>query len=230
MQIYEIKSIETILELHKNIFGKEFPINSYYKKKSQDNILIFGYNEEENLIGYSIVVAQTSISNLYAWYGGVLPSYQNHGITQSFLQYLVEYARMHKFNSITLASSNLRPHMLRLAIKLGFDIVDIKKRTEGEGNKIYFRLDIKPESKDFISLKEFENSECFTQLEKIAVKQFKNNCNVIYVQNPSEKPLRYFIRYHNSFARQPHIIVVGGHIENEEAIKKEYKGTIVFKK
>ena len=215
--------------MHKNIFGKEFPINSYYKKKEKDDLLIFVYEEGKILIGYSIVVAQTSLSNLYAWYGGVLPSFQNQGITRIFLQYLIEYARVHKFNSITLASSNLRPHMLRLAIKLGFDIVDIKKRTEGEGNKIYFRLEIKPESTESISLKDFEKSECFTELEKIAVKQFKSNCSLVYVLNPFAKPLRYFIMYHNSFAKQPQIIVIGGNVENKEQLKKEYKGTIVFK-
>ena len=145
MEIRKIEDVNSILILHNKIFRKDFPMQSYEKKRKQNELLIFIYKEAEQLIGYSIIVVQKEINNLYAWYGGVLPKYQGRGINKQFLEFLIEYARNKKFDSVTLASSNMRPHMLRLAIKLGFDIYDIKKRNFGDGNKIYFKFKILPE-------------------------------------------------------------------------------------
>ena len=55
---------------------------------------------------------------------------------------------------MTVASSNIRPHMLILAIKMGFDIYELKKRESGEGNKIYFKYKLFPQHIEIILLEE----------------------------------------------------------------------------
>ena len=108
MIIKEIQDINVILPLHYEIFGKEFPISSYYKKSKTNKLYIFVYEEDSNLIGYSIIVDQAEEKNLYAWYGGVLPEFQGNGITSVFFDRLIKLAREKEYISITLASSNVK--------------------------------------------------------------------------------------------------------------------------
>lgn len=230
MKIRKIEDINVILILHSEIFGKDFPMQSYEKKKRQNELLIFVYEEEQRLIGYSIIVVQKEINNLYAWYGGVLPKYQGKGLNKQFLEFLIEYARSNCYDSVTLASSNMRPHMLRLAIKLGFDIYDIKKRNFGDGNKIYFRFKILPEHSQKISLKTTkEDATYFAKIERIAVEMIKTNCSKIVIEDINEMGLEYLLKYLNSFSRYPKVIVSldceENFIKNINAI---YKGEILF--
>ena len=60
MIIKEFQDINIIIPLHEEIFGKSFPIASYYKKCRTNKLYIFAYEEDLNLIGYSIIVDQNS--------------------------------------------------------------------------------------------------------------------------------------------------------------------------
>ena len=123
----------------------------------------------------------------------------------------------------------MRPHMLRLAIKLGFDIDDIKKRTTGDGNKIYFKYRIFPDNIQRISLKNVEeNAIYFANLERKAVEIFKSNCTKLEIVDVNELGLKYFLRYLNSFTRQPEIVIKTALNRKIEEIIREYKGKIVF--
>ena len=231
MIIKEIHDINVILPIHYEIFGKEFPISSYYKKSKTNMLYIFVYEEDSKLIGYSIIVDQDEKKNLYAWYGGVLPKYQGRGITQIFFDKLINFAKEKEYDSVTLATSNIRPHMLSLAIKMGFDIVDLKKRETGEGNKIYFEYKILPETTEEISLKENEKDISFVQIEEKLVSAYKNNCVLLKINcNDNLEALIYAVKYCNSFIRKPKIQInlqdspiVSSKI-NE--IIEEYKGEI----
>lgn len=230
MEIRKIEDVNSILALHSEIFGKDFPIQSYEKKRKKNELLIFIYEEEQQLIGYSIIVVQKEINNLYAWYGGVKPQYQGQGLNKQFLEFLIKYARNEKFSSVTLASSNMRPHMLRMAIKLGFDIYDIKRRNFGDGNKIYFKFNILPENFIKLSLKtEKENTTYFANLERIAVETMKTNCSKIVIEDVNEMGLKYLLRYLNSFNRYPEVTVF---LKSKETyikdMKSVYKGEILF--
>ena len=206
MIIKEIHDINVILPIHYEIFGKEFPISSYYKKSKTNMLYVFVYEEDSKLIGYSIIVDQDEKKNLYAWYGGVLPKYQGRGITQIFFDKLINFAKEKEYDSVTLATSNIRPHMLSLAIKMGFDIVDLKKRETGEGNKIYFEYKILPETTEEISLKENEKDISFVQIEEKLVSAYKNNCVLLKINcNDNLEALIYAVKYCNSFIRKPKI-------------------------
>lgn len=139
MEFIKTDNIEDILDLHKQIFEFDFPIESYYKKRKAYELLIYLYIEEGECVGYSIIVDQSEIKNLYAWYGGVVPCRQGCGINSLFLDELIKEATNKKYDSVTLATTNSRPNMIILAVRKGFKIYDLKKRDYGEGNKIYFK-------------------------------------------------------------------------------------------
>lgn len=209
MIIREIFDVELIAPLHKLIFGSEFPYESFYKKQSDYPVYMYAYYDGENITGYSIIIDQKNDKNLYAWYGGLLPKYQGNGVTISFFNIMVQRARQMNYNSVTLATTNCRPHMLRLAIKFGFDIYDMKKRDYGEGNKIYFKYKILPESAIVIDL--YPNSEKIkeVEVEKILVLAYKNNCKKITITNIKNHDdidiIEYCIRYCNSFIHKPYL-------------------------
>lgn len=229
--IKEIHDINIILSIHKKIFGKEFPISSYYKKSDTNNLYIFIYEEENELIGYSIIVDQANEKNLYAWYGGVLPEFQGRGITKAFFDRLINIAKEKEYNSITMATSNARPHMLTLAIKMGFDIVDLKKREYGEGNKIYLKYRIMPPYIEEISFEENGHMITLVQVEEKIVRAYKNNCVILKINcNENLEALKYAVRYCNSFLRKPKILINLQHFSNiyskVNEIIDEYKGEV----
>ena len=166
------------------------------------------YEEEKKLLGYSIIVDQHEKKNLYAWYGGVLPEFQGNGITAAFLEYIIAIARAINYSSVTLASSNLRPHMLRLAIKMGFDIYDLKKRDYGEGNKIYFRYSVLPMHLEKIPLSENNRKLKPVEIETRLVKAYKSSASTIeFCYDENIDTLIYAINYCNSFSKKPNLII-----------------------
>lgn len=211
MTIQEIFDVEQIAPLHQLVFGKEFPYESYVKKVREHQVYLYAYFEENSVVGYSIIIDQAEERNLYAWYGGLLPEYQGNGITIKFFDIMVMRARDLNYKSVTLASTNCRPHMLRLAIKYGFDIYDMKKRDYGEGNKIYFRFSIVPDTKLTIRLHDAERTLRQVDVEQILVSAYKNNCVEITFEDVKDKSdeeiVRYAIRYCNSFIHKPVITV-----------------------
>ena len=232
MNIVQINKIKPVLELHRQITGREFPIESYYKKKLMYDVNIYVYEQDEKYIGYSLVVDKANDKDLYAWYGGVLPQYQGQGITSSFLDKLISLAIEGGYNSVTLATSNVRPHMLRLAIKKGFDIVDLKKRDYGDGNKIYLSYKIQTPTEDLINL-----SKIFLRdMESFIVRCYKSNCTILTVEctNIQEdlNKLQYLIIYYNSLARLPYLEVKVLNSDNAdecERLMKMYKGVYAIK-
>ena len=124
---------------------------------------------------------------------------------------MVNRARSMNYNSVTLATTNFRPHMIRLAIKYGFDIYDLKKRDYGEGNKIYFVYKILPKSAISIDIYPNNHKIKEVELEKILVRSYKNNCKEIVITNIKTVEdvdiVGYCIRYCNSFVHKPSITV-----------------------
>ena len=206
MQIIELDSIEPITQIHEQVFGTPFPYESYEKKSMSHKLYAYAYYENEMLVGYSIIVDQAEEKNLYAWYGGLLAEYQGHGTTIKFFDIMVEKARKLQYSSISLATTNCRPNMLRLAVKYGFDIYDIKKRDYGEGNKIYFRYYLYPTCNIAISLINDDGSKLkIPELEKLLVSAYKHNCIKIVFNNIIEesdiKMVIYAKRYCKKFLR-----------------------------
>ena len=160
------------------------------------------------MIGYSIIVDQNQEKNMYAWYGGVLPKFQGKGITQIFFENLIELAREKDYLSVTVASSNIRPHMLILAIKMGFDIYELKKREGGEGNKIYFKYKLFPQHTEIILLEENGRRLKPVEIEEKLVRAYKSNSTSIkFDYTGNSNALIYALKYCNSFSRRPTILI-----------------------
>ncbi len=202
MKIVEISSIEAIVPLHEQIFEVAFPYESYEKKCRESKVLIYAYYDQENMIGYSLIVVQEEKKNLYAWYGGTIPSYQEKGITKEFFQILIQKAQELHMESVTLATTNIRPNMIAFAVNYGFDIVDIKKRDSGEGNKIYFQYWIYPESTFTISLYD-ENQTRITipKLQSLLIYAYKHNCVTIFFENIVDEEDQKMIMWAKQFTR-----------------------------
>lgn len=206
MQIIELDSIEPITQIHEQVFGTPFPYESYKKKSILHRLYTYAYYENKILIGYSIVIDQAEEKNLYAWYGGLLAEYQGYGTTIKFFDIMVEKAQKLQYSSISLATTNCRPNMLRLAIRYGFDIYDIKRRDFGEGNKIYFKYFLHPICSITISLINDDNSKLkIPELEKMLVSVYKHNCTKIVLNNILEesdiKTVIFAKRYCKKFLR-----------------------------
>ena len=167
---------------------------------------------------------------MYAWYGGGLPKFQGKGITQTFFDNLIALARKKDYSSVTLASSNIRPHMLRLAIKMGFDIYDLKKREDGEGNKIYFRYKLFPPHHEIIPLTENGRMIKPVEIEEKLVRAYKSNSiSIKFVYNGNIDTLIYALMYCNSFSKRPKILIEAeGDIKVSELNKaiQQYQGDV----
>lgn len=229
MNIKQIYNINEIIPLHQIIFGEEFPLQSFCKKKRNNDVLIFVYEENGSNIGYSIAILQTEERNIYAWYGGIIPKYQGMGITKRWFENLFEYAKNNNFQTITVATSNLRPHMITFAVKMGFDIYNLKKRETGEGNKIYFKYTIRPESSAVISL---DMNIRIVDLEKKLVELYKHNTTTLVIKDIySIESLMYVVKYCNSFIRKPKLIITKDKKIFDKLLLqfiREYKGEIKF--
>lgn len=207
MRIIELNSVAPVIPIHEKVFGESFPYESYAKKLQNHSAYIYGYYIDDEIVGYSIIIGEQQEKNLYAWYGGLLPEYQGHGVTVQFFDIMCEKARELNYISISLATTNCRPNMLRLAIKYGFDICDIKKRDYGEGNKIYFKYYIHPQTSFIISLRTENNARLnISDLEKLLVTSYKNNCNRIVFNDvldiEDKKVILYAKRYCSKFLRK----------------------------
>lgn len=92
--------------------------------------------------------------------------------------------------------------MLKIAIKIGFDIDDLKKRDYGEGNKIYFKYKIFPLHTENISLNENGSLIKPVEIEEKLVRDYKANTTLIkFYYNDNIETLIYAIKYYNSFQR-----------------------------
>lgn len=203
MEIIKIEDINTILPLHKKIFNREFPLESYYKKSTINPVHIFVYSYNKELVGYSLIVEKRDERSLYAWYGGVIPEAQGQGITHEFFQYIISWARDLEYESVTFATHNTRPHMIILAVKMGFDIYDLKKRDGNDGNKIYFKYSISEKKKSNINL----NGLTLAEIEGLLVKAYKDNCTQFdFKQCDDIMKAIYIINYCSSFAINPDLI------------------------
>lgn len=196
-----------IPRLHAEIFGEDFPYESYEKKLEFHRIFIYVYYEDEKAIGYSLVIDQADEKNLYAWYGGLLPKYQGNGLTAQFFDIMHEKARELGYKSISLATTNARPNMLRLAIKYGFDIVDVKKRDTGEGNKIYFKFYVHDTVEEVeIALNQDGKKTPIADIERMLVRAYKSNCSKIHLTNveyeDDVETIKYVIAYCKKFMRK----------------------------
>ena len=98
--------------------------------------------------------------------------------------------------------------MLILAIKMGFDIYELKKRQVGEGNKIYFKYKLFPQHTEIISLKENGRWLKPVEIEGKLVRAYKSNSiSIKFDYAGNSDTLIYALKYCNSFSKKPKILI-----------------------
>lgn len=224
MNIEQINDIEQILELHYKIFGEKFIMSGYEKKKQQYKLYMYLFKDESIPIGYGVIVDKSEEKTLYVWYAGVIPEYQGKGLVSIFFQKTINLATEKSYAKVTTATTNLRPNMMKLLIKNNFDIFDIKKREEHEGNKIYFKYDILPPT----TMEIIDKNNELVEIERALVRNLKNNCQTIKMDSTRLKTVEYVIKYCNNFYRKPMIILIKNEmvITNIKNLEKIYLGKI----
>ena len=229
MKIKEINDLKVIQDLNKEIFGFDFSEDIFNHKRKKYPIKMYIYEDDKKYIGYSLVVDEYDKKNYYAWYGGVIAGFQGKKITSNFFEFLISLARENDYHSVTLATHNNKPHMLILAIKMGFDIYNIKIRDDENGNKIYLKYVINKENKEKeIDLVDYS----FIGLERLIVNIYKANYVSVRINKYDNiDKLIYLLNYFSSFEFVPTIFIKKTNLlDHENFIKtvKHYKGEVIL--
>lgn len=199
--------LRDVTRLHQEIFGEDFPYESYREKLRLHNVYIYVCYEGESAIGYSLLIDQHEEKDLYAWYSGLLPAYQGDGLNVQFFDVMVEKARELGYQSLSFATMNDCPNMLRFAIEYGFDIVDVKKCNAGEGNIIYLKFFIhEPIEELEIVLNHNGRKTPLADIERMLVRAYKSNCKKIHLSNICDDEdittIKYVIAYCKKLMRK----------------------------
>ena len=170
MELIEEYNLSKINKMHWEIFGGEFPIDSYYRKTSKYLTKIYIIKENDIEIGFTILIVKNENSILYGWYGGILPVYQKGGKIYKLLYLIENIARDNSIKLVGFSTYNSRPHMLTAAIKYGYDIVKVSDCKNGESKRIEFRKKLK------------ENKKCVLDINNINKKLylFEKKTDILY--------------------------------------------------
>lgn len=253
MQIKDDCSLPSIVQIHKDIFGADFPMESFQKKiKLGHSLHKIGFYENETLVGYCIVIQYDEKSSLHAWVGGVLPSFQGRGFFSQFYDWLIQWARASGHHYVTGNTDNYKPNMLTLLIKKGFDIIGVEDTTYGDGNKILFRYKVCTPVSLRISIISPCNLQCFfchhegialtgekrlqiSQIERLLIQAKKNGVNEITITGgePALYPegVNFILQYCSSWSNPPAIkITTNGLLWSEQQLRdmSQYKGKLDF--
>lgn len=253
MQIKDDCALSGIIQIHKDIFGEDFPIESFQKKiKLGCPLHKIGFYEGEILAGYCIVIPNEEKSSLHAWVGGVLPAFQGRGFFSQFYDWLIQWARTSGYQYVTGNTDNYKPNMLTLLIKKGFDIVGVEDTAYGDGTKILFRYKVCTPVSLRISITSSCNLQCFfchhegialtggkrlqiSQIERILIQAKKNGINEITITGgePALYPegVKFILQYCSGWSNPPAIkIATNGLLWSEQQLcdMSRYKGKLDF--
>lgn len=140
MRIIRIEHIREILEIHKKIFGPDFPPESYYEQKMQKHsVMLFAFVEDNQYVGYCMVVVKYESKNFDIWHIGVMPKYRDsNNLTSILFDYLIDLAKKSDYNSITFTTTNENPQTMAIAMEKGFKIYNFENSDTIEKSKIHF--------------------------------------------------------------------------------------------
>ncbi|MCI9337230.1 MAG: radical SAM protein [Lachnospiraceae bacterium] len=244
--------LDTILKMHPLIFNNAFPLESCKKKERETELLSVGFYSGDELAGYCVVIADSRKGILRPWVGGVLPSFRNQGYFTGFYMYLTEYAEKNGYRYVDANTDNYKPAMLRMLIKLGFDIVGVGETAYGDGCKIKFRYTVHAPVKLRISITDKCNLNCFfchhegieaccgnevsiPDMERLLIQAKKRNAAEITITGgePFARPdiIDYILQYCSTWGKPPFIkVITNGILVKEKQMENisRYKGNLRF--
>lgn len=154
--------VDNIISIYPEVFLVPFPEESYYEKiKKGYHVFHVEFWEQEKLIGFCLVIDKKEEAVLHCWIGGILPKYRKKGVFSGFLDWIIQYGSKYHYAHITLNTDNNKPAMLKLLVKYGFCIIDVKKSEYGDGHKLISIYDICTPRKMRLSITDRCNMDCF---------------------------------------------------------------------
>ncbi|WEG14506.1 GNAT family N-acetyltransferase [Pullulanibacillus sp. KACC 23026] len=121
--------LESLLLLHKNIFGESD--NLIKDMESKSNILILAAINDSKVIGYKIGY-DLDHTKFYSWLGGVDNHFRKHGVGSKLMETQHQYLKENGYKIVQTKSMNKWRNMLLLNIKTGFDVVGTELDKNGE--------------------------------------------------------------------------------------------------
>jgi predicted GNAT superfamily acetyltransferase len=121
--------LESLLNLHKNIFGESEQLVKEMECKTK--ILIFTAIKDNRVIGYKIGY-QLDHNKFYSWLGGVNDAFREFGVGSKLMESQHHYLKVNGYKIVQTKTMNKWRNMLILNIKKGFDVVGTEKDKNGE--------------------------------------------------------------------------------------------------
>lgn len=90
------------------------------------------------IVGYKIGYQLTD-ETFYSWIGGVIPTHRNHGIATQLLKHQEKWAIDAGYKQIKVKSMNRYPHMLKMLISNGYEIIGVEGKATAAEPKIVFQ-------------------------------------------------------------------------------------------
>jgi ribosomal protein S18 acetylase RimI-like enzyme len=138
----KLKDLKHIVKIDEVVFGKAKKIKEIEGKLVLcKNVHITLGKMDERLVGYGIGYEEKG--KYYLWMLAVLPEFRKHGFGKRIFEEQINFAKKKRYDTFLVKSSNKWKDMLRLTIKLGFDIVGFKINEWGSNSAIWLSKDLK---------------------------------------------------------------------------------------
>lgn len=121
--------LESVIKLHRKIFGESENLIKQMKDKSE--LLINLAIKDEKVIGYKIGY-KLDEDKFYSWFGGVDENFRKYGVASKLMEEQHYYLKNNGFKIVQTKTKNKWRNMLILNIKNGFDIIGTYTDEEGE--------------------------------------------------------------------------------------------------
>ncbi len=128
------EDIPKIEEINKVVFGE--PCGIAGRAGSRKDFRVSVAEENGRILGY--VCGHERKGKYYLWMGCVLPEARNKGIGTALLKHQMNVAVKAGYTRVFAKSSNKWKPMMRLLLKMGFDVIGYKAREWGDEAAVWF--------------------------------------------------------------------------------------------
>lgn len=136
----EIGTLANIVAISAQIpeFDRETTLERLKARLDQAVHLILVAKLYGDIVGYKVGY-QLSDATFYSWIGGVIPTHRNHGIATLLLKQQEQWAIDAGYKQIKVKSMNRYPHMLKMLISNGYEIIGVEGKATAAEPKIVFQ-------------------------------------------------------------------------------------------